>query len=194
MAKQTEMGWVRTLIEPLQERLSAIYDNIYVSDQEKLSYAYEVKSYFDDASAPSCNIARYTTDILVYERIGENEWRPRVIVEAKLGSVTTHDAITYSQKANTHKSVHPYLRYGILLGGFGGSLPGRLYRHGAFFDFMMAIDGEALSAREMDRLVNAIQEEVEASRRLEVILFETRARDREKFTFLHRKLVLEGAE
>lgn len=194
MEKQTELGWVRKLINPLQERLSKFYDNIYVSDQKKLSYAYEIKSYFDDDSTPSCNSARYTTDILLYERLKENEWRPRIVVEAKLGSVTTHDAITYSQKANNHKSVHPYLRYGILLGGFGGSLPGRLYRHGAFFDFMMAIDGEILNKKEMDRLVDAIRDEVEASRRLEVILFQTRARGREKFTFLHRKLILEGSE
>jgi hypothetical protein len=25
-------------------------------------------------------------------------------------------AITYSQKASTHRAVHPYLRYGIMLG------------------------------------------------------------------------------
>ncbi len=45
-----------------------------------------------------------------------DRWKPRVVVEAKLGKVTTNDAITYSQKASTHRAVHPYLRYGIMLG------------------------------------------------------------------------------
>ncbi|GAI54911.1 unnamed protein product, partial [marine sediment metagenome] len=57
-------------------------------------------------------------------------------IEGKINSVTTHGAITYSQKASTHKNVHPYLRYGILLGNRKHyPLPGRLFRHGAYFDF-----------------------------------------------------------
>ena len=35
--------------------------------------------------------------------LSTNRWKPRVVVEAKLGSITTHDAITYNQKAATHR-------------------------------------------------------------------------------------------
>ena len=47
-----------------------------------------------------------------------------------MGGVTTHDALTYSTKAATHKHVHPYLRYGFLAGGIQ-TIPGRLIKHGA---------------------------------------------------------------
>jgi hypothetical protein len=51
----------------------------------------------------------YQTDLLISERLDDGEdWTPRVVVEFKLGSVTTHDALTYSAKAATHKNVHPY--------------------------------------------------------------------------------------
>jgi hypothetical protein len=63
------------------------------------------------------------------------QWVPRVVVEFKLGSVTTHDALTYLAKAATHKNVHPYLRYGIIIGGLDGPVPKRLVRHGHSFVF-----------------------------------------------------------
>jgi hypothetical protein len=40
----------------------------------------------------------------------------RVIVEGKTKGATTHDALTYSDNAATHTRVHPYLRYGMLVG------------------------------------------------------------------------------
>ncbi len=43
------------------------------------------------------------------------------------GSITTHDVITYSHKAATHRQVHPYLRYGILWVEENNILPGRLF-------------------------------------------------------------------
>lgn len=87
-------------------------------------------------------ILRAQTDLSIVEHIDAERWTPRVVVEAKLGSVTTHDAITYSEKAATHRSVHPYLRYGIMLGEREHHpLPGRLYRHGAQFDFMVSFRG-----------------------------------------------------
>lgn len=194
--KMTEVQWVKGLLEPLKQALAQHMPDIYVSDQQRLCYAHEIRSYFDgdDKRGPETNTKEYATDLLVYERFGTDEWRPRVVIEAKLHTVTTHDAITYSQKAHTHKSVHPYLRYGILLGGFGGGLPGRLYRHGAFFDFMMAIHGTKLTTAEMARLVDVVVDEVRASRDLEAIIFDSRARERPRFTFLHRKLELQSGD
>ena len=46
---------------------------------------------------------KYETDILILEEMGNDEWKPRVIIEAKINSITTHDAITYSKKSQTHK-------------------------------------------------------------------------------------------
>jgi hypothetical protein len=71
---------------------------------------------------------------------------PRV-VECKQG-VTTHDALTSSTKAATHKQVHPYLRYGCRLGGYETALPDRLIRHMAHFDFMLFWESQQPSKRE----------------------------------------------
>jgi len=93
---------------------------------------------YENLSPVETNSSGYETDLLLYDKAGGSRWVPRVVVECKLGGVTTHDALTYSAKAFTHKHVHPYLRYGILVGDFGEStVQGRLFRHGAYFDFML---------------------------------------------------------
>ena len=77
------------------------------------------------------------TDLLVFEKT--DIIKPRIIIESKINSVTTHDAITYIYKAQTHKNVTPYIRYGIMLGNRKHyPLPGRLFRHGTNFDFMIS--------------------------------------------------------
>jgi hypothetical protein len=110
--------------------------------------------------------------------------------EAKLRSVTTHDAITYSQKTATHKQVHPYLRYGIFLGGLQNRpLPGRLFRHGAHFDFMISWVGLQPSGDEFSAFVTLLREEVAASRLLSEIMFNTRERARRGYSILHKPLL-----
>jgi hypothetical protein len=99
--------------------------------------------------------------------------------------------ITYSQKAATHKNVHPYLRYGILLGNRKHyPLPGRLFRHGAYFDFMLSWPAFEPTGVELDDLVRLIQDEVKASRDLEEIIFHSRDPKRPNYTCLHRPLRL----
>lgn len=106
-----------------------------------------------------------------------------MVVEFKLGSITTHDALTYSAKAATHKNVHPYLRYGIAIGGMDGPVPKRLVRHGHNFDFMMTIGGEKLTNTGRSQLVELIVEEVRASQTIERLLTE-----KADIKLLHRKL------
>jgi hypothetical protein len=95
----------------------------------------------------------------------------------------THDALTYSAKAATHKNVHPYLRYGIAIGGFDGPVPKRLVRHGHNFDFMMTIGGQKLTNKGRDQLVALIVEEVRSSQTIGRLLGE-----RSDIRLLHRKL------
>src|SRR5437762_1914223 len=106
-----------------------------VKTRLRLAYGHEIVSYLEK---PVTRSTKFETDLAIVETT-DGAWRPRVVVEAKLGSVTTHDAITYSQKAVHHRAVHPYLRYGVMLGRRRHHpLPGRLYRHGAQFDFMIS--------------------------------------------------------
>jgi len=82
----------------------------------------------------------FEQDILVYEEKTESNTSiiPRVIAEVKYGSVTTHDAIVYSYKAECIKRIYPFCRYRMILGGIK-TIPGRVLRHGRSFDFIIAI-------------------------------------------------------
>jgi hypothetical protein len=81
----------------------------------------------------------FEQDILIYEtakKTGDHVV-PRVSIEVKYPTITTHDILTYSEKARRIKSIYPYLRYGLLIGGLN-SLPPRACRLGRDFDFMVA--------------------------------------------------------
>lgn len=187
----TEREWVSSVFKKLEEELRIFNDNLRVSESRKLPYSSEILDYIDDKPNKQ-NFIKYETDFLVYEVLNENKWKPRVIIEAKIDSVTTHDAITYSQKAQTHKNVHPYLRYGILIGNRKHyPLPGRLFRHGQHFDFMQSWKSLEGDKNEWIQLIEILKSEIKASHMLEEIIFNSRAKNREKYTLLHRPLKLE---
>jgi hypothetical protein len=194
MQKISEREWVEQVVPLLHDKLCEFDPSLIVEAGRRLPYALEVRSYSGDDERHREHGMRYETDLLVSERLDADSWTPRVVVEAKLRSVNTHDAITYSQKAGTHKQVHPYLRYGIFLGDRGGKpLPGRLIRHGAHFDFMLSWQGLAPVGDELNVLIELLLAEIEASRNLETIVFDTRRRGRAAYTVLHRPLNLRQA-
>ncbi len=186
-----ERQWMTNILMLINEEFQKRgYKNYVASQGKKLTYAFEILSYSENGSNQNLGTA-YETDILVYEKLGSDVWKPRVVIEGKLGRVTTHDAITYSQKALTHKNVHPYLRYGILLGYRKHyPLPGRLYRHGAYFDFMLSCQSIKPSDQELENLINLLLEEIQASMNLEEIFYNSRNPNRKRFTQLHRPLIL----
>ena len=186
-----ERAWVASTISLISERMGDADASLRISCGSKLSYAHEIREYIGNALTLQNTVA-YETDVLITEETSENVWKPRVVIEAKLGKVSTHDAITYSEKASTHKKVHPYLRYGILIGDRKHyPLPGRLFRHGAYFDFMLSWVGMTPSESELGILSSLILEEVKASRDLEDILYTSRKPDRTKYTLLHKPLRLQ---
>jgi hypothetical protein len=182
-----ERAWVHSLIRPLEVALAERDPSLRVLEGRRLAYRREVLRYRGDVASSESGM-RYETDMLIAEG-NESGWLPRVVVEAKLRKVSTHTVITYSQKAANHKNVHPYLRYGIFLGARGNlALPGRLYRHGAEFDFMVSWKGLEPNMAELDGLVDLITSEVEASRLLQHLMFETRRRNRSRYTLFHRQI------
>lgn len=184
-----EKTWVRETVDLVGPRLREKDGSLGMWPGRRLSYAHEILEY--TSSAPVSHPVSYETDFLITEETGDDVWKPRLVIEAKLGSVTTHDAITYSEKAFNHKKVHPYLRYGIIIGDRKHHpLPGRLFRHGAYFDFMLSWVGTTPSASELNDFVDLISIEVTASRNLEEILYTSRLRGRNKYTLLHKPLVL----
>lgn len=180
----TETEWAKFVAERLKLELPTFK----VEAGKKLTYANEIIEY--NESHHLHNIMAYETDILVYEVIGDKAWKPRVVIETKINSVTTHDAITYSQKSAAHKFIHPYLRYGIFIGNRENNpLPGRLFRHGENFDFMLSWKGYEPLDYEWDTFIDILNKEVVASKQLEEMIFNTRSKDRGKFFALHKPLV-----
>ncbi|ACN18050.1 conserved hypothetical protein (plasmid) [Desulforapulum autotrophicum HRM2] len=180
--KETE--WAKLVAERLDTELSGFH----VQAGKKLTYANEIIEY--DEGSSLYNEMGYETDILIYESTGEKKWKPRVVIETKINSVTTHDAITYSQKASAHKYVHPYLRYGIFIGNRKHyPLPGRLFRHGAHFDFMLSWKGYEPLEYEWIALIEIANEEISASKQLEEMFFNSRNKDRIKYFALHKPLI-----
>lgn len=187
----TEKEWVKSFIPDIEIMLRDSDDSIRVVDGHRLSYANEVLTYSKDHKPDKQKSIGYETDILIYEQLDDTIWKPRVVIETKLRTVTTHDAITYSQKALTHKYVHPYLRYGILIGNRKHfPLPGRLFRHGQHFDFMLSWKSFHADKKERNKLIEIVNDEIKASKTLDEILFNSRSKGRDKFTSLHRPLVL----
>ena len=187
-----EADWVERIAAELKGQQWLEQDGLALRTGLKIAYGCEIRSY---GPQPETQIISFETDLAIIETAEGGRWKPRVVVEAKLGSVTTHDAITYSQKAVSHRAVHPYLRYGIMLGNRKHyPLPGRLYRHGAHFDFMISFRGVESVEFETAMFVELLKGEVAASRTLEKVLYESRRKGRAHYILLHRQLQVKCAQ
>jgi hypothetical protein len=100
----------------------------------------------------------------------------------KLKGITTHDVITYSEKARRIRVIYPYVRYGLILGGMD-TIPGRTLRLGGEFDFTVAVPAELPQPDIEEALGQLFREELQASQLQGAMLSGER-----KVRKLHRKL------
>ncbi len=183
-----ETEWVELIADAVRADLADSNQSLEIKTQLKIPYGHEIRAYREE---PETEAISFATDFIVVESYPDDSWKPRVVVEAKLDSITTHDAITYSHKAANHRSVFPYLRYGIMLGNRRHyPLPGRLYRHGTQFDFMISFKEHQPSLKELEAFRAILLEEVQASRALENMIYQSRKKDRDHHTLFHRKLTV----
>lgn len=187
----TERQWVNGFIQKLDKELKKTSQKGFVmsaKDGAKLAYACEIQRYGAD-DVPLVTTNKYETDILISDVYADGSWIPRVIVECKLQSVTTHDALTYSAKASSHRAVHPYLRYGFLAGRRTDyALPARLIRHGQQFDFMISWKAMNASPTEWKSFSSLIHIEADASRKLQLLLTDNRSATRVKHSGIHKPM------
>jgi hypothetical protein len=190
----TERQWVSSFIERLDKELKKTSHKGFVmsaADGTKLAYACEVQSYGSDGQA-IVSTNKYETDILISDVSDDGSWVPRVVIECKLAKVTTHDALTYSAKASSHRSVHPYLRYGFFAGARADyALPARLVRHGQQFDFLILWKGMKATAIEWKAFCSLICQEAEASRMIQLLLTDNRSSARVKYSHIHKPVNFE---
>ena len=186
-----ENDWTKSICELLKKH--DLGENIYIDVLKKIPYAFEISSFNDEweIDKDSFSETSFETDMVVYEKLN-NKIIPRVIIEAKVGTVTTHDAITYSHKAMYHKNVIPYVRYGIMLGARETyPLPGRLFRHGTNFDFLFSFVDYLPSDKEINAFIEMVKKEITYSRQFEEILSNSRSRNRKRYFMLQKEFHLE---
>ena len=82
-----EVEWTRGISQLLYKE----FKNYSVEVGKKLTYANEITKY--DNANPLYHDMKYETDILIYEKYSEKNWIPRVVIESKINSISTHDAI-----------------------------------------------------------------------------------------------------
>ncbi|MDZ4684178.1 MAG: hypothetical protein SH850_03760 [Planctomycetaceae bacterium] len=128
----------------------------------------------------------FEQDILVFDEVADSYTSviPRIVAEIKFGSVTTHDVIVYSEKADRIRRVYPYIRYGFILGGMK-SIPGRVLRLGQRFDFIASVPSD-LSEPSVAQFCSVMREEAATSIQMTELLFGKR-----KANLFRRKLVVE---
>jgi hypothetical protein len=191
-----EREWIETFATRLEASLrKGSLRRVRVVKGLRLPYAAEVLKYAGavediDQVEPLVTTQSFETDLLILDK-WRDHWIPRVVIECKFESISTHDALTYSTKAAAHKHVHPYLRYGILIGlREHYPLPGRLIRHGAHFDFMASWKGARPTPSEWSVLCRLLRDEVKASRSAWEMMTTNRSSKRKRYTVLHRPLRL----
>jgi len=184
----TEKQWA----ESVKEYLSSIKlsKNIKIDTLKKLPYASEIMEYKTNFKPHRPSNMLFETDMLIYEQ-NNDVIKPRIIIETKLSTVTTHDAIVYSYKAQNHKTITPFIRYGIMIGDRGHyPLPGRLFRHGTNFDFMMSFKKEELDKDEKIVLKQLIEKELHYSNQIEEMFINSRSKNRKHYFVLQKELHL----
>ena len=130
----------------------------------------------------------FKTDILISVPVhAKKAWFPAVVIEVKYKSLITHDPIIYGVKAEHHRAIHPYLRYGMLVVGVD-SLPGRLIRHGKKFDFLIAIKNPIPERNKQSVIHKILRNEIKTAITMRDALKDNRSRHRKKFWYLHKSI------
>ncbi len=182
--------WIESLVAGVEEVLKPARSDesvLKVCAGYRLPYAVHVLRYTAQ-DVRTLDATRYETDLLVFDEYPNEDWVPRTVIACHRGAVRSREALAYRARAAAHKQVHPYLRYGILIGG-GGTLPMRLIRHGEPFDFLAVLEDLQPSLGEWVDLGQVLCQEVRTSRQLQTLLVDA-DEDRTAYRLLHRPLLL----
>jgi len=96
----------------------------------------------------------FQTDLLI---MGKDNRLPLVVIETKYGGFSTHDVLTYSTKAQKHKEIYPYLRYGLVVGGTN-KITNKFFVHNIGFDFAFA--SEEIDDNSLEELIEIVRQQI----------------------------------
>lgn len=184
MRNNKEDLWTLKICDLLKEELD---NNRYeVVCFEKIPYSVFINSYSEDNA--DIDIMKYEVDLLIKEKRG-NSVVPKLIIESKYGKITTHDVITYSNKAKAHKDLYSGLRYGLMIGNCNekGVSP-RIVNHGDNFDFMFVFREDKPNDREWKLFVDIIKRNLVISNKLENIISGKNTKDKVRYSCIEKNI------
>ena len=123
--------------EKLQEKLQEKLEKAGVKVERNKNLIYKVivneELVFEPNTPkdPKRGSYAFQTDLLITKQTND---LPLVVIETKYGGFSTHDILTYSTKAQKHKEVFPFIRYGLLVGGTE-KITNKFFIHNVGFDF-----------------------------------------------------------
>ena len=134
---------LRDAIQQFLQNNSKLKNKYDVKIGYNVCYKAKINGYTKDGEAifePSLGKKyKYQTDLCILRIEKNNDYEifiPEIIIEVKFQSYTSHDIITYSEKALNHKELHPYLKYGfIVINPEDKKLQPRFFAHNYGFDF-----------------------------------------------------------
>ncbi len=188
-----EKTWMGGLVSLISDHLGTVYAPgdvaMHVESEVNLAAGYQILDYAEKSARHS--VLFHKTDLLIREEGPGGKWTPRVAMECKYGELNSKEALAYNARAEQFKSVHPYLRYGLLIGGYDGlSLPVRVLKNGANFDFIIAWEGPEPRGLTKERLGAIIVAEIDASRVLSSLLLKEGGAVMGPVRMVHRPLTL----
>jgi len=125
-----------------------------------------------DLKKPKRGDSAFQTDLCIF--LKKNDlYIPKVVFEFK-SRLTSHDVITYSNKAKRHKQIYPYLRYGLIAFELS-TIPKRFFVHNESLDFIFATKEHTDSLQRLLRRL--IKQELKQSDDLESTIFGSKKHD-----------------
>ena len=184
MRDRLEDVWTEKICELLKKELDS--NRYEVSCFENVPYSIFVYGYKNGIEV--LEMLKYEVDLLIKEK-RDNYAVPRLIIESKYKKISTHDAITYSNKAKCHKDIFCGLRYGIMVGNSNDKyLPSRVLNHGNDFDFMFIFQDDNPSDKEWNLFVDIVKRNLESADKFEDIIKERRKRGKKKYICIESDL------
>lgn len=140
---------------------------------------------------PKRGHSAFQTDLCIFlQKYNGKEIKniPKVVIEFK-NALSTHDVITYSNKARRHKQVYPYLRYGLISYNIS-KIPKRFFMHNEDLDFYLALKDHSHNLETI--LMGLIKKELEISDILELTIFGDHDYDYFRTNIEFKNLVVES--
>lgn len=178
MYNRKENQWTEKIAELLKKELDE--DKYLVVCFERVPYATLIK---DNGEV---DIWKYEVDLLIKEKVN-NEYVPRLIIESKYDCISTHDVITYNDKAKCHKSLYAGLKYGMMVGNCKQSVPSRFVQHNDEFDFIIVFNDEEPTEKEFNVFIDIIRHNLNSASKMERMIFDRRKKSKERYFCIERK-------